>query len=235
MPPSGSTRRKRQRGEIETLPSGSLRVRVYAGIDLISGEKHHLIEVIPAGKDAAKLAEKARTRMQAEVDERRNPRTKATIAQLMERYLDVLSIEYTTRAGYERLVRLHIGPLLGHLAVGRIDGETLDSFYRELRQCRTHCAGRPVEDHHSPGEHTCDKRCGPHRCQPLSTSSSVRRTTCSTARSPGLCAGGGSGATQSGRPSRQRFRRPTLSRPRQRKPRGSSGRRSPMWTTGAAQ
>ena len=28
MPPTGSTRRKRLRGEIETLPSGSLRVRV---------------------------------------------------------------------------------------------------------------------------------------------------------------------------------------------------------------
>jgi integrase len=28
-----STPRKRSRGEIETLPSGSLRVRVYAGID----------------------------------------------------------------------------------------------------------------------------------------------------------------------------------------------------------
>jgi integrase len=56
MPPSGSTRRKRQRGEIETLPSGSLRVRVYAGVDPISGKRHHLTEVIPAGKDAAKLA-----------------------------------------------------------------------------------------------------------------------------------------------------------------------------------
>ena len=171
MPPTGSTRRKRQRGEIETLPSGSLRVRVYAGIDPISGKRHYLVEVIPAGKDAARQAEKARTRLLAEVDERRNPRTKATVAQLMERYLGVLQIEDTTRAGYERLVRLHIGPLLGHLSVGRIDGETLDSFYRELRRCRTHCAGRPFDEHHTAGEHTCDKRCGPHGCRPLSTSS----------------------------------------------------------------
>ncbi|GAA1284492.1 hypothetical protein GCM10009609_57010 [Pseudonocardia aurantiaca] len=73
MPPSGSTRRRRPRGEIEALPSGSLRVRVYAGIDPISGKRHYLSEVIPAGKDAAKLAEKARTRMQAEVDERDRP------------------------------------------------------------------------------------------------------------------------------------------------------------------
>jgi integrase len=175
MPPTGSTRRKRQRGEIESLPSGSLRVRVYAGIDPISRKRHYLTEVIPPGKDAARQAEKVRTRFLAEVDDRRNPRTKATVAQLMERYLGVLEIEDTTRAGYERLTRLHIGPLLGHLPIGRIDGETLDSFYRELRRCRTHCAGRPFDEHHTAGEHTCNKRCGPHVCKPLSTSS-VRQT-----------------------------------------------------------
>jgi hypothetical protein len=53
---------------------------------------HYLVEVIPAGKDAWRLAEKARTRMLGEVQ-----------------------IEDTTRAGYERLVRLHIGPTLGAL------------------------------------------------------------------------------------------------------------------------
>lgn len=174
MPPTGSTRRRRQRGEIETLPSGSLRVRVYAGIDPLSGKKHHLVEVISAGRDAGKLAEQARTRLLNQVDEKRSPRTKATVYQLMERYLELLQIEDTTRAGYERLVRLHIGPLLGHLGVGRIDGETLDSLYRELRRCRTHCNRRPFEEHHTDGEHNCNKRCGPHRCRPLS-SSSVRQ------------------------------------------------------------
>ncbi len=34
-------------GEIMTLPSGGLRVRVYAGIDPLTGKKHHLTEVIP--------------------------------------------------------------------------------------------------------------------------------------------------------------------------------------------
>jgi hypothetical protein len=76
---------------------------------------HYLVEVIPAGKDAWRLAEKARTRMLGEVDKRRNPRTKATVIQLQERYLGLLQIEDTTRAGYERLVRLHIGPTLGAL------------------------------------------------------------------------------------------------------------------------
>jgi integrase len=47
---------KRQRGEIHKLPSGSLWVRVYAGIDPVTGKKHHLTEVIPAGPRADKLA-----------------------------------------------------------------------------------------------------------------------------------------------------------------------------------
>jgi hypothetical protein len=37
---TASKPQKRKRGEIETLPSGSLRVRVYAGIDPVSKAKH---------------------------------------------------------------------------------------------------------------------------------------------------------------------------------------------------
>jgi hypothetical protein len=54
--------RQRQRGEIETLPSGSLRVRVYAGLDPITGKRNYLTEVIAPGSAAAKDAEKARPR-----------------------------------------------------------------------------------------------------------------------------------------------------------------------------
>ncbi|MBN9102355.1 MAG: tyrosine-type recombinase/integrase [Pseudonocardia sp.] len=171
MTPSGSTRRRRQRGEIETLPSGSLRVRVYAGIDPISGKRHYLTEVIPAGKDAAKLAEKARTRMQSQVDERRSPRSKVTVDQLMDRYLDLLDVDVTTRAGYEGYIRNHVRPLLGHLQVGKLDGETLDSFYAILRRCRAHCDGRPFVEHRTASEHTCDAKCRPHSCRPLAASS----------------------------------------------------------------
>ena len=51
---------KRQRGEIETLPSGSLRVRVYAGIDPVTRKRHYLTEIIPAGPRATKEAETRR-------------------------------------------------------------------------------------------------------------------------------------------------------------------------------
>ena len=55
MPP-----RQRQRGEIETLPSGSLLVRVYAGIDPVTGKRNYLVETVKPGPGAAKEAERAR-------------------------------------------------------------------------------------------------------------------------------------------------------------------------------
>src|SRR4051794_9223541 len=104
---SASGARKRTRGEIETLPSGSLRVRVYAGTDPVSKRKHYLTETVPAGPTAAKEAEKLRTRLLAQVDERRNPRTKATLNQLLDRWLEVAELEPTTRSGYVRKLDKH--------------------------------------------------------------------------------------------------------------------------------
>lgn len=166
-----SGRSKRQRGEIETLPSGSLRVKVYAGVDPISGKRHYLTEVIPAGRTAAKEAEKARTRLLAQVDERRNPRTRATLDQLLDRWLEVADIEATTRMGYVNKLNKHVRPVLGKLPVGRLDPETLESFYASLRRCRDWCGGKAYVRHRVDGEHTCTAKCRPHVCKPLSASS----------------------------------------------------------------
>src|SRR3954451_7207285 len=103
-----STPHRRTRGEIETLPSGSLRVRVYAGIDPVSKKKHYLVETVPAGPKAAKEAEKVRTRLLNQVDEKRNPRTRATVGQLMDRYMELLDVEATTRHTYDGYIRNHI-------------------------------------------------------------------------------------------------------------------------------
>ncbi|OZM82998.1 tyrosine-type recombinase/integrase [Pseudonocardia sp. MH-G8] len=165
---------RRQRGEIETLPSGSLRVRVYAGIDPLTGKRHHLTEIVPPGARAAKAAEKARTRLLAEVDEQRNPRTRATVGQMLDRHLEMLNVEPTTLDSYEVFVRNHIKPLLGHVQVGRIDGQILDSFYKQLRRCRTHCKGKAFVEHRTDAEHECDKRCKPHVCRPLAAGSLLK-------------------------------------------------------------
>ena len=75
----------RTRGSIDELPSGALRVRVYAGQDPVSKRRHDLIEIIPPGPGADKEARRVRDRLISQVEERRNPRTKATVDQLLER------------------------------------------------------------------------------------------------------------------------------------------------------
>jgi integrase len=85
----------RQRGEIETLASGSLRVKVYAGVDPLSGKRLYLTETVPAGPRALAEAKKVRTRLVGQIDEQRNPRTRATVNQLMDRYLDVVDVGVT--------------------------------------------------------------------------------------------------------------------------------------------
>jgi len=150
-----------------TLPSGSLRVVVYAGLNPVTKQRHYLTEVIPAGPRAGRLAEAARTRLLSEVDEKRNARTNATVEHLLARHLDVLQVEDTTRAGYERVIRLYIVPVLGSLPIGRLDGETIDAFYAQLRTCRSRCGGRQFIEHRAADDHACDERCRPHQCRPL--------------------------------------------------------------------
>jgi len=140
---------------------------VYAGVDPVSKKKHHLVETVPAGPTAAKDAEKVRTRLLNQVDERRNPRTKATLNQLLDRWLEVAELEPTTRSGYVRKLDKHVRPVLGTVQVGRLDAETLESFYALLRRCRDRCDGRRQDRHRVKGKQECDSRCQTHMCRPL--------------------------------------------------------------------
>jgi integrase len=168
MAGSGAGAGRRSRGRIETLPSGALRVVVYAGVDPITKKRHYLQETVPAGPKAGSTAEKVRTRLLKQVDDRQAPRTNASVNQLLDRYLEMLDVEPTTRERYEGCIRTHIRPLLGELSIGRLNGEVLDSFFAKLRRCRTHCNGRNRKiEHRTAREHQCDERCGPHQCQPL--------------------------------------------------------------------
>src|SRR5947199_7188931 len=113
--------RSRARGGIDELPSGAIRVRVYAGTDPLTGRRLDLTEVVPAGPAAWDEAEATRARFLQEIAERRNPRTNATVSELLTRYLDQLGGAPGTRKLYRGHVRNHIGPCLGHLKVGRLD------------------------------------------------------------------------------------------------------------------
>lgn len=166
---AGSGRRsRRQRGSVEQLPSGALRVAVYTGIDPVTGRRHYLREIVPAGPTADAEAERVMRRLASQVDERRNPRTSATVDQLLDRYLEALDVGYSTERMYTRYLELHARPFVGHMKAGAVDSEVLDSLYREMRRCRTHCTTTKGTDHRTPRDHDCDERCRPHRCSPLS-------------------------------------------------------------------
>jgi len=164
------TGRARARGNIETLPSGALRVRVYAGTDPVTGKRHNLIEIVEPGPKAWRKAEEVRDRLLAELAAKRNPRTSATVDQLLDRYLDQFDGAPNTLKLYRGYRRKHISPYLGALKVGELDADILDSFYAELRRCRDHCSGRRRMQHRTDRPHECDARCGPHACRPLAAS-----------------------------------------------------------------
>jgi integrase len=98
-------RARRQRGSIEELPSGALRVPVYAGIDSLAGRRHYLKESIPACPSAHVEAQKAMRRLTNHVDERRNLRTNATVDQLLDRHFELAELEDNTLANYRSLWR----------------------------------------------------------------------------------------------------------------------------------
>lgn len=160
------------RGTIDQLPSGGYRVRVSAGTDPLTKRRLYLTEVVPAGPTAWKQAERIRTRLLRQVDEGKQPRTKASVNQLLDRYLATLDVDPNTEKSYRGYIERHLRPALGDLSLTQVRGETLDGFYGELRRCRRRCKKQVgLIDHRIEREHECNAKCRPHVCKPLAASS----------------------------------------------------------------
>ncbi|OZM72840.1 site-specific integrase [Amycolatopsis antarctica] len=170
----------------------SLRVKVYAGVDPLTGKRLYLTESTTDEAEAKRILNKFR----AQVDEKRNARTRALFRVAIEEWLKVHELEETTRDGYEMYARRYINPALGDEPVSAISARLLEQLYAELRRCRARCDGRPAIDHRVDGphecrvvkhkrppgrppaggypEHDCKKtgcavtECPPHECRPLS-------------------------------------------------------------------
>lgn len=149
MPP----RKRRTRGHIGELPSGSYRVTVYAGTDPLTGKPRQLRETVPDRK----TAEATLTRLQGQVDQDRHPKSNITVRQAIDQWLEVVVLEDTTRERYDDLIRLYILPTFGDLQAAKLDAELLERFYARLHRCRAMCNGK--------------SRAG-HTCRPLSSSTS---------------------------------------------------------------
>ncbi|SDH44043.1 hypothetical protein [Pseudonocardia oroxyli] len=85
------THSKRATGSIEKLPSGALRVRVYAGVDPLSKRCHELIEIDRPGPQVEKEAEAVRVRFVHQINERRPHRCKPLAATTIRHIHFILS------------------------------------------------------------------------------------------------------------------------------------------------
>lgn len=108
-------------------------------------------------------------------------------------------------------MRNHISPCLGHVRVGKLDAETLDSFYAELRRCRARCTGRVSVDHRDIGPHECTDKCRRHVCRPLAATAIRHIHFILSGPTSAPSAGDGSARVRPQRPNRRR--RPSRSQP----------------------
>jgi len=124
--------RRAARGSICRTTCGSLRVRVYAGRNPITGRQRWLSQNIPAGPAASDEAEAVCRRLLSLVHHRRHPRVDVTVAELLDRHLTLLHASETTRRSNRWTVAKHVGPLLGHL---RLTAVTPDCWTPSTPNC----------------------------------------------------------------------------------------------------
>jgi integrase len=176
------------KGNVERLPSGSLRVRVRGGTDPVTGkERRYTRTVRTEAQAAAELA-----RLLRDVEAERAPDDSVTVGLLLNRYLEVADLEVSTREAHEGYIRRTIEPVLGDVCVRKLRAEVLDALYAHLKKCSRLCGRLPKTEHYTHDEHVCDERCGllrdhwtsrphqcngrcrPHRCKPMAPGSILR-------------------------------------------------------------
>jgi integrase len=176
------------KGHIERLPSGSYRVRVYAGTDPVTGKERRLKRTARTEARAAQeLAKLLRT-----VETGRAPDDSATLGLALDRYLEVADLGVSTRLTHESYIRRIIRPVLGDVRLRNLGPDSLDALYAHLKRCSRLCGRLPKTEHYTGSQHACDERCGPlrdhrtvrphrcdqrcrpHKCTPLAPGSIVK-------------------------------------------------------------
>jgi integrase len=160
-------------GHVERLKSGRYRVAVYAGKDPITGRKVYLKETHATEDEAIK----ARDRLLVQVEAGSHPDRAATVAVLMERWMEVVDHELSTAETTAGYVRRTINPALGEWTLRKLQHrvDLLDRLYKHLGRCNVLCDGRLFVEHTTSKPHDCGKaKCGPHQCKPMAPAT-IRR------------------------------------------------------------
>lgn len=176
-------RRLPQQGVIDCRPSGVLRVRVDAGIDPVTGRRYRLVEHVSAdtpNKEA--VAEQIRVRLVNQINERRQPRTNATVSQLLDRHLDNFDGAYTTLYNYRSLRRNHVERFIGRERAAHRTTQA-HSCDRTLPTC-----ARPMTSCTSSSSTTRPSSVSGCACTCTGRASSIARTTTDGASPATSCA-----------------------------------------------
>jgi len=162
---------ERIQGNIE--PRGdSLRVRVYAGPDPVTGRPVYLRETVRGTDDAARrTARRTLNRLVAEAEKARRPSSVISLGHVIDEWLRVAEHEDSTRETYLGYIERTIKPALGSMSIAKLSVRHLETLYAELRRCRVRCDRKPFIEHKAGGEHDCVKaKCKPHVCKPMAAS-----------------------------------------------------------------
>ncbi len=125
-------------GHVEPLKRG-FRAVVYAGKDPITSRKIYIKETHPTRV----AAEDAKNRLIAQVESDRVPGQAATVAYLLDRWVEVADHELTTRETNEGYIRRTLKPALGEMPLRKLQHrvDILDRLYTHLRRCNALCDG----------------------------------------------------------------------------------------------
>ena len=158
--------------------------------------------------DSEEQAERRRADLIDRITKGRTPQARATVSDLIDRWLSVAELELITTVNYQSYIERVIRPVLGGLQLREIQDqvEVLDELYAQLRRCRRLCGGRPgLVDHRPVGQgrrrpdgepdHECDERWCPIGARPPRRRRSTRFMRSCTGRSPSRSSGGGWTAT----------------------------------------
>jgi hypothetical protein len=125
------------KGHIERLPSGSYRVKVYAGIDPVTGKERRLRETCPDETSATV----ALGRLLKEAEGHVAPERDALFGRVLDVYLEVTELAATTRVTHESYIRRVIRPVFGDVKARKIGPDTLDSLTPRSSAARGSAAG----------------------------------------------------------------------------------------------
>jgi len=169
---------KRRRRDLTGIRSrgSTYQVRIFSGIDPVTGKKAYLTGSAPTEDKAIELRDK----LQREINSNTAARTSVTVAFLLDEWLSSHHVELKTRQSYELLIAKFIRPTFGGITLpklARLGPQVFERFYAELLRCRRRCDRQPFIEHHSrcrkiagTGDE-CNAGCRQHECKPLAASS----------------------------------------------------------------